>query len=490
MQSGNTSEGTSVTKYTDTISKPAQSPDDNRFPPGIRGTIGKYATRLLESRIYPWPMRWVMIIFLLIFTWSALFGPRESGLNFADVISWILWWPLLAVSYLLVGRVWCAVCPMGALSELTHRKFGLNLKAPKLFKKKMVVAVLLGIAILYQAWIEEVTRASVTPLITGFILWSFTVGAVVSGLLYERWTWCHNICPLGAWNGVFAMSSMVEVRADPDICLKSDCKGVYCYFGRDEQPGCPFKQVAKTMQSNRFCSTCGNCLKACPNKAISVRLRPPTREITTQKKIVTGSAMISIITIGVVAFQAAVMTESWASVRELVSSLPLLSQDAILYGVLILTCVAVAVGLFYLASYAFVRINRKAFDREVYRYGLTFLPIALMVHIGHNLGHLFNGVHLVPAATTALVVDSGKTASLLETPPNSILWQSIEIGLVLIGLSITLTAIRSIARKTAITRPWIVAASPFLLLAILFTATFIGIFELPMVARVVPGAPS
>jgi polyferredoxin len=425
-----------------------------------------------------------MIIFLLIFTWSALFGPREPGINFADVISWVLWWPLLAVSYVFVGRVWCAVCPMGALSDIAHRRFGLNLKAPKIFANKTLVAILLGIAILYQAWIEEVTRASVTPLITGFILWSFTVGAVVSGLLYERWTWCHNICPLGAWSGVFAMSSMVEVRADPEICLNSHCKGVYCYFGRDQQPGCPFKQVAKTMQSNRFCSACGNCLKACPNQAISVRVRAPTREITTQKKIVTGSALISVIAVGVVAFQAYVMTEPWAHIRGVAATVPILSQDAILYGLFLLACVAVVVGLFYLASYAYTKINRISFEREVYRYGLAFLPIALMVHIGHNLGHLFNGFHLVPAATLALV-DSGDGASQIETAPNTNLWQSVEMGLVLVGLSITLIAVRSLVRQARVRKPWVAAALPFMLLALLIAATFIGIFELPMVTRVV-----
>jgi len=42
--------------------------------------------------------------------------------------------------------------------------------------------------------------------------------------------------------------------------------------------------VPKIMETNRYCSTCGNCLKACPNDAISIRLRPPGREFVTQKK--------------------------------------------------------------------------------------------------------------------------------------------------------------------------------------------------------------
>lgn len=97
-------------------------------------------------------------------------------------------------------------------------------------------ATILLFAVLYQAWIEEVTRASVSSLVTGFILWSFTVGAVVSGLIFERWTWRRHLCPLGAWSGVFAMSSVVEVRADPGVCVDKRCSGIYCYFGRDELP--------------------------------------------------------------------------------------------------------------------------------------------------------------------------------------------------------------------------------------------------------------
>ena len=184
---------------------------------GLVGSIENYGKHMLKHPFFPWIGRWMMIGFLVLLTYSAFFGPRDPRLNFSTVMSWVVWWPLLAISYLVVGRVWCAVCPMGALSDIFHRKIGLNLKAPELFKKRWVVAVLLSIAILYQAWIEEVTRAAVSPLITGFILWSFTIGAVVSGLVFERWTWCRHLCPLGAWSGVFAMSSVVEVRADPNV---------------------------------------------------------------------------------------------------------------------------------------------------------------------------------------------------------------------------------------------------------------------------------
>lgn len=111
--------------------------------PGLMGAFERYGKRLLKHPLFPWVGRWTMIGFLIALTYAAFFGPRDPRLNFATVMSWVVWWPLLAISYLVIGRVWCAVCPMGALSDIVHRKIGLNLKAPELFKKRWLVAVLL-----------------------------------------------------------------------------------------------------------------------------------------------------------------------------------------------------------------------------------------------------------------------------------------------------------------------------------------------------------
>lgn len=449
---------------------------------GLIGAFERYGKRLLKHPLFPWVGRWMMIGLLIALTYSAFFGPKDPRQNFATVMSWVVWWPLLAISYLLIGRVWCAVCPMGAISDLMHRKVGLNLKAPALFKKRWLVAVLLGIAILYQAWIEEVTRASVSPLVTGFILWSFTIGAAVSGLVFERWTWCRHICPLGAWSGVFAMSSAVEVRADPNVCLANRCKGIYCYFGRDDLPGCPFHQVPKIMETNRYCSTCGNCLKACPNDAISIRLRPPGREFFTQKKEVFENALIAVVAIGVVAFQTLAMTEPWMLLRDKVAPLPLLSNDAVLYGILILSCVGLAVSLFFLASRVYARLTGQSWRQDMSRFGFAFLPLALMTHIGHNLGHFFNGYVLLPGALAGVFGRPLQSAA--EGTPDFWTWQMLEIALVLGGLAISFWVIRGICASGKLRCPQSIAAAPYVVLSVIYAAVFIWLFILPMVTRV------
>jgi polyferredoxin len=448
---------------------------------GSMGGFERYAKRMLLHPHYPWMIRWFLIGFLAILTYSAFFGPKDARLNFATVMSWIVWWPLLAASYLLFGRAWCAFCPMGALSDLIHQKIGLNRKAPGILKKRWFVAALLATVIFYQAWIEEVTRASYSPLFTGLILLSFTGGAVLCGFVFERWTWCRHLCPLGAWSGVFAMSSMIEVRADTSICLAKRCKGIYCYFGRENFPGCPFHQVPKTIETNRYCATCGNCLKACPNDAISVHLRWPSQEFFIQKKEMLENSLISVAAIGVVAFQLFVMTDKWAVIYKRASKLPLLHNDAVLYGVCILAIVGLAIALFISVSRLYAHLTRQSIQQEMCRFGFAFLPLALMGHIGHNLGHFLSSYRFVPGAIAGLVGHSPPV--LVESYPSSWVSLALQIILVLVGLGISAWSLRSVCNARRNVCPQQPAAIPYIGLAVLFASTYILLFTLPMVGR-------
>ncbi len=449
---------------------------------GWKKAFEDYAKRVLIHPFYPWLVRWFLIGLLVTLTYSAFFGPNDPRLNFATVMSWIVWWPLLAASYLLFGRVWCAFCPMGALSELVHHKIGLKLKAPGFLKKRWLVAVLLAIAIIYQAWIEEVTHASYSPLFTGLILLSFTTGAVLCGFVFERWTWCRHLCPPGAWSGVFAMSSIVEVRADTSICLAKRCKGIYCYFGRENLPGCPFHQVPKIIETNRYCSTCGNCLKACPNDAISIHLRWPSQEFFTQKKEMLENSLISIAAVGVVAFQLFVMTDTWARISKQARSLPLFSNAPLLYGVSILASVGLAIALFILVSGLYAHFTRQSPQQEMCRFGFAFLPLALMGHIGHNLGHLLTGYQFVPGALLGL---AGRAPSVpVEGSLPNWLCLALETSLVVIGFGMSMWALRGVCNSRRIICPRQPAAIPYIGLAVFYASILILLFTIPMVARI------
>ena len=52
---------------------------------------------------------------------ALLFGPTLVEDNFGSTIVWILWWPLLPLSYFLFSRFWCTVCPYPVVGEWFQR---------------------------------------------------------------------------------------------------------------------------------------------------------------------------------------------------------------------------------------------------------------------------------------------------------------------------------------------------------------------------------
>jgi ferredoxin len=246
-------------------------------------------------------------------------------------------------------------------------------------------------------------------------------------------------------------------------------------------PGCPFHQVPKIIETNRYCSTCGNCLKACPNNAISVHLRHPGHEFFVQKREMLENSLISVAAVGVVAFQLFVMTDKWAIIYERASKLPLFSNDAVLYGVCILAIVGLAIALFISVSRLYSLITRQPIQEEMCRFGFAFLPLALMGHIGHNLGHLLDSYRLVPGAIAGLVGQS--LPVLAESYSNSWTSLALQVILVLVGLGISVWSLRSVCNARRNVCPQQPAAIPYIGLTVLFASTYILLFTSPMVAR-------
>ena len=76
---------------------------------------------ILASPLYPAvPQVLAGILFVLIVLYAFL-GPAMGENNLAVVATWQLWWLLLPFSFLFLGRLWCTVCPIGAVNGLTEK---------------------------------------------------------------------------------------------------------------------------------------------------------------------------------------------------------------------------------------------------------------------------------------------------------------------------------------------------------------------------------
>ena len=252
---------------------------------GIAPPEGKYTINLFQfakiktffkSRFYPAGLQVVTAsVFSLIFI-LAFLGSRSPDSNVSILLVWAMWWPMLTVSWLVGARIWCSVCPMGAVNDLLNRMGNKKFKVPAFIRNNGIYLSALGLAVII--WAEAASKMSYSPMATGFLLLSIAAFAVLSGIFYERRLWCRYLCPLGRLAAIFSGCSIVEWRSNSSIC-NSTCKNNSCYKGDETTRGCPLYQGPFALSSNQDCILCGNCAKTCPNDSPALNLRMPGYEL-------------------------------------------------------------------------------------------------------------------------------------------------------------------------------------------------------------------
>ena len=196
--------------------------------------------------------------------------------NPAALFSWAVGWPVLIIGAFVWARFWCSLCPIGTVSNLAKRIIALERPFPA-FLKKHSDFVMAG-AVLFIIWFETATGIRDSPFTLGVLLSIMLASAILVAVIYERQSWCHYLCGLGGVAGVLAKTSIVELRADRNVCI-SQCGSNECFLGTTANEGCPFGQAGPRLHSNRLCTLCGTCVKNCPHGAINLNLRVPGSEI-------------------------------------------------------------------------------------------------------------------------------------------------------------------------------------------------------------------
>src|SRR4030067_196879 len=93
---------------------------------------------LLKQTTLPLLLRLMMLLALtalVILGLSAFSGDQRflsqlRNFNLGNLIVWCYWWPLIVITSITVGRVWCLVCPVELLTSF-FAKIGLKNRRPK-----------------------------------------------------------------------------------------------------------------------------------------------------------------------------------------------------------------------------------------------------------------------------------------------------------------------------------------------------------------------
>ena len=257
-------------------------------PRGWDLTRSPRVARILKDRRF----QFLLILPNQIIFWTVivvgLVGTAVPGLNFGTAITWYIWFCLVFVLMVVVGRAWCVMCPFGGFAEWIQRRtfwkrtqqaLGLGLKFPEPLAR---FGFLLPVGtFLLLTWIEEFFNIAGpgSPSDTSWMVVGIVSSALVFFLIFERRTFCRYLCPLTSLIGsVGSMGSVAGFRTkDRDVCLS--CQTKDCMRGSEDGFGCPWYTWPGSADSNLYCGLCSECYKSCPSDNIGLYLQKPLTSV-------------------------------------------------------------------------------------------------------------------------------------------------------------------------------------------------------------------
>ena len=244
-------------------------------------------------------------VFVLVNLWLWL-GPQDRAHNGGLNLFWAWWWPLILLTYPLVGRLWCSFCPFMVWGEIVQRLARLLGWQPQRWPRgdsDRWAAPLLAAGFAAILLWEAVGNLENTAWLSSCLLLLITAGAVVGSLAFEKRFWCRYLCPVGGMNGLFAKLAISELRAQIGTCSGS-CTSFACFKGGPAEGegyatgGCPVGTHPAHLADNRNCVLCLTCAQACPHRSVTVRLRPPAADLQRSMDPPAGEAGLILVLAG------------------------------------------------------------------------------------------------------------------------------------------------------------------------------------------------
>jgi NosR/NirI family transcriptional regulator, nitrous oxide reductase regulator len=251
-----------------------------------------------------------MIFWLVIVT--GLFGALLPTYNFSTVITWYIWFSVVFLLMVGVGRGWCAMCPFGGLGEWVQRRtfwgrhpvsIGLGLRWPRSLARWAIlpsVAMFLGLT-----WFEEFLNMAGpgNPRFTSYLVLTVIGTAVITFLVFERRTFCRYLCPLTALIGTVGATGMVAGfrTRNRELCITCPTKD--CMRGSERGYPCPWYEWPGSATSNLMCGLCTECMKNCPYDNVGLFLQPPLTSVIAPVRRRIDIACAATILFGLVLFQ-------------------------------------------------------------------------------------------------------------------------------------------------------------------------------------------
>ncbi len=299
-----------------------------------------------------------LIIFLSILCLFVMQSDISiGGRNITLILCWQLGIPLLFVLFLFAARFGCGICPIYSISKFLNKR---NLKIPVPDFIKKYDAWIMGIGFISILFIEEYTHMATSVSKTAYLIFSILFTAIIVDFIFEKSAWCRHLCPLGRMSGLFSMSSLIEIRANKNVCT-TICTTHDCFKGSERANPCPMFLHLQFLSDNRDCKVCLNCIKNCTHHATRLNFRIPGAEISSLNQPSLPGAIFSIILSGLLVAE---ILSKTGIIRE---NFPLIFTASIFFALIL--------NLTF--NYFTTLILKETVIEHLKRFGYTLIPLIL-----------------------------------------------------------------------------------------------------------------
>jgi cytochrome c oxidase assembly factor CtaG/ferredoxin len=444
--------------------------------------------RTLRSRAARRALQALMLLLAALVVADGLLGsPQPSARNLAGVLPWTYWRGLFVIGLLVLGNVFCAVCPFTLSRSLAARWLGNRFAWPRGLRNKWLPVA----GFLVFLWSYEVFALWDRPFWTAWIVVGYFAACFAVEGLFPRGTFCRYVCPIGQFQFTGASVSPFQVEAkDPAVC--ASCRTHDCLRGNAGAPGCPTGLFLPTKTGSQDCTTCLDCVRACPHdnggllavlpgEAVG-RSRHPGLDLAALALLFSAGAFVNAAAMVAPVVAAEASLAAWLGAT---SRLPAVSLT------FALGLVALPVGLAWSGTWLGRRIGRstRPVGEIVARLAPSLVPMGFAMWLAHFAFHLASGFTTLGPAARRAAREAG-LANLSAAPAGSVaLFRldallSLEIAALGVGLLISLGVALRIVRELATTRRAAVGlAAPWATLAAGLYVTGVWILLQPMEMR-------
>lgn len=409
--------------------------------------------------------QWAMLFAAIAVMADGFWGPQVTPVNLAGVLPWIHWRALSILALLVVGNLFCMMCPFTLVRDAGRWVLPAKWRWPRVLRTKWLAAALL----LIYLWAYEAFGLWNSPWATAWIIAGYFLGALIVDGLFRGATFCKYVCPIGQFHFVSSLISPREVRVRSAEVCKS-CQTHDCIRGNAKARGCELYLFQPKKVGNLDCTFCLDCVKACPHENVSLLPVLPASTLTVDpyrssigrlSRRNDFAALALLIVFGAFVNAAGMvspvmMWEHRLHARLGAHMMPLVVAAFVIGGAIVLPAAIVSV-----CGWLNRLTGATAVKQTVRRFVFALVPLGFGMWVAHLLYHFATGW----AATSAVLGRAmANIASTMAFIPGWL--TSAQLALLDAGILLTMYIAWRVARQqtvkwsgaVALVLPWIVVA--------------------------------